>query len=138
MPDLERGAQLSIVKLPREIDIANCRAVYAQLFGAIRPETRVVVADLTATSFCDSSGIGQIEHARQHATKAGVRFWFVLPPGDVLRVLQTLGIDRIWSPYPTLAVALDQEAGRAETGLQLEPGERAWSPLIEPFSPRGP
>jgi anti-sigma B factor antagonist len=116
MADLERGAQLAIVKLPREIDIANSRAVYAQLFGAIRPETRVVVADLTATSFCDSSGIGQIEHARQHATEAGVRFWFVLPAGDVLRILQIYGIDRIWSPYPTLAAALDQEAGRSESG----------------------
>jgi hypothetical protein len=29
LADLERGAQLAVVKLPREIDIANCHAVYA-------------------------------------------------------------------------------------------------------------
>jgi anti-sigma B factor antagonist len=118
LADLERGAQIAIAKLPREIDIANCHAVYAQLFAAIGPETLVVVADLTATTICDSSGIGEIEHARQDAIKAGVRFRFVVPPGGVLRVLQVLGLDRIWSPYPTLAAALDAEARRPRPGLQ--------------------
>jgi anti-sigma B factor antagonist len=120
MADLERDAQFAIVKLPREIDISNCFDVYAQLFGAIRTETRVVVADLTATGFCDSRGIGEIDHARQDALKAGVRFCVVVPLGGVLRVLQISGVDRIWLLYPTLAVALDQEAARSQSGLQRE------------------
>jgi anti-sigma B factor antagonist len=71
-----------------------------------------VVADLTATSFCDSSGIGETERARQDAIKEGVRFCFVVPPGGVLRVLQVMGIDRLWVPYPTLAAASDDAGGR--------------------------
>ncbi|MGN6791923.1 MAG: STAS domain-containing protein, partial [Streptosporangiaceae bacterium] len=103
-----------IVELPREIDLANSFDVFAQLFAAIRPETRSVIADLTATSFCDSSGIREIEHARLCAAEAGIQFRLVVPPGGVLRVLQILGIEQLWSPFPTLAAALDDEAGRSQ------------------------
>jgi hypothetical protein len=56
MTDLERRTQTVIVKLPAEIDLANAADVYAQLFSAIAADTKVVVADLTSTSFAITPG----------------------------------------------------------------------------------
>jgi anti-anti-sigma factor len=108
MTDLERRAQTAIVKLPREIDLANAADVFAQLISAIAIDTEVLVVDMTATDFCDSSGIREIMHVRGYAMHTGVEFRVVVPPGGVLRVLQIQGLDWVLKPYPTLDEALDR------------------------------
>lgn len=85
MTDLERRAQTAIVNLPREIDLANAADVFALLISAIASDTEVLVADMTSTGFCDSSGIREIMHVRGYAVNAGVEFRVVVPPGGVLR-----------------------------------------------------
>lgn len=111
MTDPQRRTRTAIVTLPREIDIANAADVYAKLFAAVQPDTKVVIADLTSTSFCDSAGIGHILRARLNAIDAGAEFRMVVPAGGVLRVLRVQGLDRVLQPYQTLLAALDRLGG---------------------------
>lgn len=110
MTDSESTAPPVVVELPCCIDVANSIDVYAQLITAFTEGAPVVVADLTTTSFCDTSGIRQIELARQGADELGVDFRVVVPAGIVLRVLQILRLDQVWALYPTLEAALQQQA----------------------------
>jgi hypothetical protein len=43
-----------VIALPAEIDMANAGRVAAELGSAFAPGVRTVIADMTATRFCDS------------------------------------------------------------------------------------
>ena len=47
----------AVVPLPAEIDLNNAEAVSELIGAALEPGVTVVVADLTGTAFCDSSGL---------------------------------------------------------------------------------
>jgi anti-anti-sigma regulatory factor len=51
----------AVFVLPAEIDIANSAGVAAALCGLLR--AGAVIADLTSTTFCDSSGIAALLRA---------------------------------------------------------------------------
>ena len=106
MKDQRRTARSVIVILPDEIDVVNAESVYEQLNSAFVPGVAVVVADMTSTSFCDSSGFGLITLAHQHATALLGQLRLAIPPGDVRRILQLLGLDQVLLVYPTLKAAL--------------------------------
>lgn len=53
-------AGMAVVTLPAEIDMANAGRVDDDLQAAFSPGITIVVADLTATTFCDSLGIGTL------------------------------------------------------------------------------
>jgi anti-anti-sigma factor len=51
-------ARLALVALPGEIDVTNALDIYDQITAAaLRPEVTIVVADMTATTFCDGMGL---------------------------------------------------------------------------------
>ena len=61
----------AVVTLPAEIDMANADRVGADLQAALAPGVTAVVADMTATTFCDSRGIHALVLAHQRATACG-------------------------------------------------------------------
>jgi anti-anti-sigma factor len=111
--------------LPAEVDIANCDDVYMELCSAVAPGITVVIADMTKTTLCDGSGIREITQASKYAGAAGVQLRFVIPPGNVLRVLELVGLDEIWMPYPTLEAALESELGRDSQARSATQSEMA-------------
>ena len=107
----DQVAQLGpvVVELPAEIDATNSAAVHEQLVAACTPGVSIVIGDLTATTFCDSSGVHAIMHAYERAAARDIRLWLAVPEvGSVRRVLQLTGIGRLMPVYPSL-----QEAMRA-------------------------
>ena len=56
-------AQPPVVTLPAEIDMANADAVGERLAAALAPGVRVVIADMTATTFCGSAGLNMLIRA---------------------------------------------------------------------------
>jgi len=52
------------VAMPAEVDMANADSVRDMLCSAAAPQVGVVVADLTPTQFCDSSGFSALMAAR--------------------------------------------------------------------------
>ena len=97
-----------VVVLPLEIDVTNSEQVYEQLLAALAPGVRTVVADLTSTVFCDSSGVHAIMHAYESAAAREVRMLLAVSSAtSVRRVLELIGVGRLMPVYPSLQEALD-------------------------------
>jgi anti-sigma B factor antagonist len=97
-----------VVVLPAEIDVTNSEHVLDQLVASLAPGVDIVIADMTATSFCDSSGVHAIIFAHEAAVARGITMRLaVSPDGSVRRVLQLIGVGRVLPVYPSLAEAMD-------------------------------
>jgi anti-anti-sigma factor len=99
-----------VVTLPAEIDMANADRVFAELQAAFAPGVSAVVADMTATTFCDSRGYRALVLAHKHAAANGAELRLVVPSARVLRVMGVLGLDAALAVYPSLPEALAGEA----------------------------
>ena len=96
-----------VVALPPEIDVTNSDAVYRDLMAVLTPGVHAVIADLTATSFCDSSGVHAIVRAHEEAAARQVALRVaVSPEGSVRRVLQLTGAVLVMPVHETVAEAL--------------------------------
>jgi anti-anti-sigma factor len=96
-----------IVVLPPEIDVTNCDEVFEQLSEVLAPSVDTVIADMTGTSFCDSSGVHAIMRAYENAAARDITLRLaVSPDGSVNRVLELIGAARLMAVYPTLQDAL--------------------------------
>lgn len=99
-------AVAEVVSLPAEIDIVNGVAVGQQLLSALRRGVRVVIADMSRTEYCDSTGIRHLIMAHNHAVCAGAELRVVISSTAVRRVLHVVGADQMLRLYPDLASAL--------------------------------
>jgi len=99
-------APLTVVTLPDEIDMANADAIGEDFAAVLAPGVHAVIADMTATTFCDSAGINMLIHARKRATTHGAEIRLLLPCPNVLRVLKLQGVDVLLPVYHSLEAAL--------------------------------
>jgi anti-sigma B factor antagonist len=95
-----------LVTLPAEIDIANASVIREQIAAAYQPGVRVIIADLSGTTFCDSMGCRALVLAHKRAALDGVELRLLSPCYNVLRVLKVLGLDRVLAIYSNLPDAL--------------------------------
>lgn len=95
-----------IMTLPDEIDITNADQVGEQLLAAIVAGVTVVIADLTVTTYCDSSGIRHLLRAHDQAEANNAQLRLAVGTGAVLRVVQLMALDRVLRIYPGLSEAL--------------------------------
>ena len=110
MNDRTASTMPVVVVLPAEIDVTNSQQVHDQIVAALAPGVGVVIADLTSTSFCDSSGVHSLVFAHEAAVARGIRLRLaVSPEGSVRRVLQLIGVGRILSIHPSLAEAIEAD-----------------------------
>jgi anti-anti-sigma factor len=98
-----------IITLPAEMDMATAGQVGQQLGSAIAPGVRVVIADMTATTFCDSSGISMLVRARKLAAANRAQLRLVVRSTAVLRTLRLVQVDHLLPIYPNLSQALAAE-----------------------------
>ncbi|MBV9446314.1 MAG: STAS domain-containing protein [Streptosporangiaceae bacterium] len=95
-----------IVTLPAEIDVTNADEIREQLLSAANQGASVLVADMTQTTFCDSSGITALVRGFRRANENGTKFRLATTSPAVLRVLEITGVDRLIDVYSTIAEAL--------------------------------
>src|ERR1700742_2676568 len=108
MNDRAAGIKPVIVVLPAEIDVTNSDGVYQQLLAALTPGVGTVIADMTSTSFCDSSGVHAIMRAHELAiTQDTVLRLAVSPAGSVWRVLQLTGAVLVIPLHSSVQEAID-------------------------------
>ncbi|MGN6678114.1 MAG: STAS domain-containing protein [Streptosporangiaceae bacterium] len=107
MTDPELPRQPVIVTVTAEIDKNNSVDVYKQICAAVVPGVGIVIADLTRTRFCGSSGVREIYRAYEQAVQNGTDMRIVIPPGQVMRVMELVGLDRVLPIYASLRAALD-------------------------------
>ncbi len=97
---------LTVVTFPAEIDMATAGAIGEQVAAALAPGVHAVIADMTATTFCDSAGINMLIRAKKRATARGAELRLLLPCPNVLRVLKIQGVDAVLPIYHSLEEAL--------------------------------
>ena len=101
----------AVVALPAEIDIASADQVGQQFGAAFAPGVKTVIADMTATRFCDSSGISVLVRAHKQAAASRTELRLVVPSGAVLRALTLVRMDDVLPIYPSLSQALAARPG---------------------------
>ena len=100
-----------VVALPAEIDVTNSEQVYEQLVAVLAPGVDTVIADMTSTVFCDSSGVHAIMHAYESAAARDVRLRLAVSPAtSVRRVLELIGVGRLMPVHASLEEALAASA----------------------------
>jgi anti-sigma B factor antagonist len=96
---------LPVVKLVAEIDITNSDWVYADLAAACSPGVVAVIADLTATTFCDSSGVRALVLVHKLTSDQGIELRLAVTSEAVLRILELSGLTGILRLYPSVDAA---------------------------------
>ena len=99
-----------VVAAPAEIDITSAEALRSALLTAAADGPGTLVVDMTATRFCDSSGLHTLIAAHRRAEAEGREVLLVIPDTAVLRVFALTGMDTVIPNFTTLAQALAQTA----------------------------
>jgi anti-sigma B factor antagonist len=97
-----------VVAAPEEIDITNAPGLRSALLEASAHGRGTLVADLSHTRFCDSSGLHTLMAAHKRAQAEGGELLLVLRSTTVLRIFAITGIDRVIPNFTSLADALAQ------------------------------
>jgi anti-sigma B factor antagonist len=95
-----------VVALPVEVDISNAEGIGEELCAAFAPGVRTVIADMTGTRFCDSTGISMLVLAHRTALANQAELRVVALSTAVLRALTVVRIDHLLPVYSSLAEAL--------------------------------
>ncbi|HEX9066895.1 MAG TPA: STAS domain-containing protein [Streptosporangiaceae bacterium] len=104
----------AVVTLPAEIDVTNSARLDELLAEVAGQRPVIMVADMTGTSFCDSSGIHALAHAYRLAAANGGEFRVAIGASPAVRVLQLTGLDQVLPVYDDLRQALDAPGTQAQ------------------------
>jgi anti-sigma B factor antagonist len=104
--------RVAIVSLPAEIDLANAELVRQDLLSVVAQGATRVIADMTATTFCDSAGIAALVRVVQQATARGSGLRLAASAPAVTRVLALTGVDKLIEVYPSVAAAMADPGGQ--------------------------
>lgn len=97
---------LPVVSAPAEIDIVNVNQLSRSLLTASQTATAVVVADLTATTFIDASGLGALVRMTRWLEEGCVELRVVTCSERVRQLMAILGDDKVLSVFDRLDVAV--------------------------------
>jgi len=100
------AGRVAIVTLPAEIDMSNAEQVRQGLLSAVAQGASRVIADMTATTFCDSAGVTVLVRVVRQATAHGSGLRLAASAPAVTRVLALTGVDKLIDVYPSVAAAL--------------------------------
>ena len=95
-----------IVTLPAEIDVTNADQAAADLAAAFVRGIRAVVADLTCTTFCDSSAVRALVQSHLLAASLDIELDVAVTSPSVLRILELTGLTSILRLHPSVEAAV--------------------------------
>jgi anti-sigma B factor antagonist len=96
----------AVVTLPPEIDVSNSQQISQELVSLADQGAVMLVVDMTATTFCDTSGARELIAVRKHAHAGGAEIRLVVKAQAVLRVFEIIGLGDLFAIFPDLAAAL--------------------------------
>ena len=105
-----------VAAAPEEIDITNAQELRATLLEAATYGHGTLVADLTRTRFCDSSGLHTLLAAHKRAQAEGGELLLVIPSPAVLRVFAITSVDRMIPNFASLDEALARTSASRSNG----------------------
>jgi anti-sigma B factor antagonist len=117
--------QVAVVTLPVEIDVTNADRVREELLSVLNEGAVPLVVNLSATTFCDSAGVGALVRTFRRASASDGEVRLVVGTLAVQRVLAITGVDRLLDIYPSVAAALAGPHDRLRQDDQPQPGDGA-------------
>src|SRR5215472_11542245 len=115
--------RVAVIKLPAEVDVSNAAQVGEDLAAAVAQDASLVIADMTATTFCDSAGVTALVRSVRQANASGAGLRVAASAPAVTRVLGITGVDRLIDIYPSVAAAMaDPGNETAHESLAAYPG----------------
>jgi len=96
----------AVVTLPPEIDVSNSQQISQELASLVDQGAVMLIVDMTASTFCDTSGARELIAARKHAQAGGAEIRLVVKAHAVLRVFEIIGLGDLFAIFPDLAAAL--------------------------------
>lgn len=110
-----RTGRTAVIRLCAEIDLTVADELREALLSVLNQGVLALIADMTATTFCDSAGITALIRAARRAAANGAVMRVAGVAPSVLRVFTLVGIDRMIDIYPSVDAALaslpDQAGG---------------------------
>jgi anti-sigma B factor antagonist len=122
---------LPVVSAPDEVDVSNAGQLRSALLAAAAGHPTIVI-DLSATQFCDSSGLSALVGALRRAMAEGGEVRLVACTPGVLRILGITGVGSLFALYASLEEAL--APGPASALRRWSGAVRAWR--RRPLAPR--
>ena len=110
--------QVAVVTLPVEIDVTNSDTVRDELLAALNQSAVLLIADMSKTNFCDSSGVSAMVRVFRQAVAGGSVLRLAVSTPSVQRVLSITGVDRVMEVFPGVAASLAGPFGRPD---QVQP-----------------
>jgi anti-sigma B factor antagonist len=105
---------VAVVTLPAEIDVTNADTVQDELLAALNQSAILVIADMSKTDFCDSSGVSALVRVFRRAVGSGSVMRLVVSTPSVQRVLSITGVDRLVDVFPSVAASLAGSHGQPD------------------------
>ncbi len=101
---LVRG--VPVVATPPFIDISNAEILQSAFLRAASWGYATIVADMSATQFCDSCGVSVLVVAHKKAQAEGGQLRLAAVSSPVLRMLAVTGLDRLLCVFRSVADAV--------------------------------
>ncbi|MEV7781194.1 STAS domain-containing protein [Kitasatospora sp. NPDC088351] len=100
------GAEAAVCAVAGDLDIDSLSPAEEALASLVKQRPALVVVDLEAVGFCDSSGLNLLLKTRLAADAAGVGFRLAAIAPPVARVLELTGAGAVFSIHESVGAAL--------------------------------
>ena len=97
-----------VLDIAGDLDFHSAPRAREVLLGLTPGPGLLLVVDLTALTFCDSTGITLLLAARNHALGHRADIALAGVPTTVTRIFDITGLSRIFATYPTAQEAADR------------------------------
>lgn len=104
-PAVPAGRQ-AVVGFPARVDGSNAARIGEQLLVALDGGAAVVIADMSATAWCDHAGVDTLVRAHQRALVRQAELRLVVSAPVVRQTVSAEGLDRLVAVYPSLEAAV--------------------------------
>ena len=123
------AGQRAVVALPERMDASNAGQIREELLSVIDGGATALIADMTATTWCDHAGADAVVRAFRRAVVSGTELRLVVTAEHVSRVFSLSGLDCLVSIYPSLEAATAASAPAEVPAVVAGPGlggSRSW------------
>ena len=96
-----------VVEVRGEVDVHSAPQLRDRLTEIIDEGKASVVVDLSWLQFIDSTGLGALVAALNHANAAGTKFCLVCKAERLLKVFRITGLHEVFEIHPTVEEAIE-------------------------------
>jgi anti-anti-sigma factor len=125
--------QRAVVVFPEHVDMSTAAQIREELLGVFDRGAAVVIADMSATVWCDYVGVDAVAQACQRAAIRRAELRLVATAPAVRRLLGAEGLDRLVPVYSSVEAAI----AAGEPDGPEAPGDLA-QPAVAPRCPARP